>query len=369
MSEIIEKDYNFDLIIPSIPGFTEKMKFNGKDFNSVKESDIQVISAGFGHTLILMNGDMYGCGDNSAKQLSNENTEMFLNFILLPRGEIDDDEKIISVKAGGNFSVALIETGEIFIWGTVSSRLPTFLYPTMIAIPEEIRITEIDCGNFHFIAGASDGSVYTWNENQLTNLDLPESIQVCAKDNRSGSLGTDGVIYIWGEGIEGIEEINKIDEENPVVVTGIVFGNKELFIISEKAIHIFNIETGDFTRRNSSRPLVSVTAGDDFFIYLIENKKGLSFLVSRGDNRYGNLGTGEDLDFASDDEEDYFVVNIGSNTIKQVSGKYLHCIAVDSEGKIFTWGYGERGQLGTGNDNIQNLPVQVYLPEKNFSKE
>lgn len=60
---------------------------------------------------------MYGCGDNSVKQLSNSQDRNFLNFVKLSRGEIENNTKIVSVRAGDRFSLALTETGEIFFWG------------------------------------------------------------------------------------------------------------------------------------------------------------------------------------------------------------------------------------------------------------
>ena len=43
----------------------------------------------------------------------------------------------------------------------------------------------------------------------------------------------------------------------------------------------------------------------------------------------------------------------------QIVGGYYHVLASTDDGLLYAWGYNSNGQLGTGNTNNSNVPVQV----------
>ncbi|WP_347273655.1 cell wall anchor protein [Candidatus Kuenenia sp.] len=45
----------------------------------------------------------------------------------------------------------------------------------------------------------------------------------------------------------------------------------------------------------------------------------------------------------------------------QISGGWSHTLALDSEGKLWAWGYNEDGQLGDGTNDNQTTPVAVQI--------
>ncbi|MCF6148527.1 MAG: hypothetical protein E3K37_07705 [Candidatus Kuenenia sp.] len=47
----------------------------------------------------------------------------------------------------------------------------------------------------------------------------------------------------------------------------------------------------------------------------------------------------------------------------QISGGWTHTIALDSDGKLWAWGYNEDGQLGDGTNDSQTIPVAVQMNE------
>ena len=49
--------------------------------------------------------------------------------------------------------------------------------------------------------------------------------------------------------------------------------------------------------------------------------------------------------------------------ITQVSCGFKHTIAKNSNGKVYTWGWGERGQLGHGNDLNIPFPKRLTFPK------
>ena len=43
----------------------------------------------------------------------------------------------------------------------------------------------------------------------------------------------------------------------------------------------------------------------------------------------------------------------------QIVGGYYHVLALTDDGKLFSWGCNNNGQLGTGNTTNSNVPVQI----------
>jgi len=85
----------------------------------------------------------------------------------------------------------------------------------------------------------------------------------------------------------------------------------------------------------------------------------LGRIFSWGFNRYGQLGNSENIDrdnpthitgFFDLDSEDYII---------QLSLGAYHSAALSNEGKIFLWGYNEKGQLGTGYINNYTTPIDI----------
>ncbi len=45
---------------------------------------------------------------------------------------------------------------------------------------------------------------------------------------------------------------------------------------------------------------------------------------------------------------------------KNIAAGYFHCVAVASDGSVYTWGANEGGQFGHGNDHdIYSVPTRV----------
>ena len=53
------------------------------------------------------------------------------------------------------------------------------------------------------------------------------------------------------------------------------------------------------------------------------------------------------------------VVALAGRGITQVALGEEHAAAVDADGRVYTWGAGEFGQLGIGSGKVQMRPVQV----------
>jgi len=72
-----------------------------------------------------------------------------------------------------------------------------------------------------------------------------------------------------------------------------------------------------------------------------------------GQNKYGQLGLGQVASVTMPTE-----LKTISDVNRICSGRY-HCAAITSAGSLFMWGWGERGQLGQGDNSNQYVPTLV----------
>lgn len=99
-----------------------------------------------------------------------------------------------------------------------------------------------------------------------------------------------------------------------------------------------------------SQPWAEVFSGGNHAVVL--KKEGS--LWTAGSNGWGQLGDG-----TTTDRNKLVVVNGNVLTWKQVAVGEFHTVAVRSDGTLWTWGFNQNGQLGTGTTIDRSVPVQV----------
>lgn len=100
--------------------------------------------------------------------------------------------------------------------------------------------------------------------------------------------------------------------------------------------------------------IVSIKCGGDFVV--CKDKEGN--LYSFGKNTYGQLGiTGVNAYKACTPQK----ISLSRLAVPHVfSTGEEHCALVTASGNLWTWGYGNDGQLGHDNKNSLNSPKQVH---------
>jgi alpha-tubulin suppressor-like RCC1 family protein len=118
-------------------------------------------------------------------------------------------------------------------------------------------------------------------------------------------------------------------------------------------------EFGDYTSLDSSNAvhvvgltnIVKIASGLNHSLAIDANGS----LWAWGDNEFGQLGDG-----GMDDGSNVPMHVLGmSNSVVDVASGYNHSVAVKTDGTVWTWGYNASGQLGIGNTDNTNIPVQV----------
>jgi alpha-tubulin suppressor-like RCC1 family protein len=197
-------------------------------------------------------------------------------------------------------------------------------------------VTAIAAGFKYSMALKSDGTVWTWGDNEYGQLgdgtktarNIPVKVSgltgvtaIAAGESYCLALKNDGTVRTWGNNSDGqLGDGTKTARTIPVQVSGL---------------------TG-----------VTAIAGGDFHSLALRND---GTVRAWGWNILGQLGNGT---FTS-----------GSNIPVQVSGlngvtaiaagNFSHSLALRNDGTMWAWGYNRDGQLGNGSKNDSNIPVQV----------
>ena len=192
-------------------------------------------------------------------------------------------------------------------------------------------IVQISAGMYHSLALFSDGSLYTWGNNEHgqlgdgtnTNRSTPALVGTGYTAIAAGfahSLALKGnILYAWGwNGWGQLGDGTTTDSNIPVQIGT------------------------DFT---------AIEAGGDHSLALKGNT-----LYAWGNNFYGQLGDGTNTQRNTP-------VPIGTNYIAIAASRSEqkligHSLALKG-GTVYTWGYNDYGQLGDGTNNKRNRPESI----------
>ena len=249
-------------------------------------------------------------------------------------------------------SVGMTTSGQVYAWGsndvgqlgdgtTANKRIPT-----LISFPAGETIKDVFAGQYHTFAVTTNGRVYAWGRNDYgqlgdgtkTNRSTPTLISfpagetirnVVAEQEHSLAVTTTGRVYAWGRNNSGqLGDNTLVDNSNPTLI---------LFPAGE-------------TMRNVAAGLghsLAVTTTGQVFAW--------------GRNAVGQLGDGTKTDRPTPTLISFDGPN-GLNdgeTMRGVvaGGEYSH--AVTTNGRVYSWGWNNRGQLGDGTKTNRSTPTLI----------
>ena len=153
---------------------------------------------------------------------------------------------------------------------------------------------------------------------QITSLKNVISIS-CGK-NHTTCLDTNGSVFILGSNLKGQLGI----------------GSTEL-------------KQTEVPQKVNLPSTIQISCGNYFTICLTDNGDVYSF----GDNLKGQLGIGNNVAFFNTPQ---LIESLKDVEFVECGGEYVFCKTIDNQ--VFCWGNNEYGQLGLGNTENQNLPIQ-----------
>lgn len=160
---------------------------NGELGNLLTNENITAVGTGQEHILLLSNkGHVLSYGRGSRGQLGHGNLENVTENATVV--EALEGISIKAIAAGGWHSLALSETGDVYVWGWNDSgqlgvsrkKITTQAIPVPIEISEDDNFMAISAGSRHSMAVSENGILFGWGWNKWGQLGLdPASIFYC----------------------------------------------------------------------------------------------------------------------------------------------------------------------------------------------
>ncbi len=374
----------------------------------------QRIAAGDSHSIAIdPSGNLFTWGANLFGQLGNGNTTDSNVPVAVISSGVLAGKTLTAIAAGRYHSTALTEDGTVYSWGgnafgqlgngiNIDSYEPIAV--TTSGVLAGKTITAIAAGVYYSIALASDGTVYTWGNNnsgQLGNgTNQPSRVPIkvyhdaalsgktitaiSAGAAHSIALASDGTVYTWGNNFYGqLGNGNWTDSYTPTavatsgvlsgkIITAIsVGGSHSIALASDGTVYSWGYnasgQLGNGSNIDSNIPvavttsgvlsgktITAISAGESHSIALASD----GTVYSWGSNGNGQFGSGN-----TTDSNVPVAVNtsdvLSEKIITAIAGGAAHSIALASNGTVYTWGSNFYGQLGNGNNTDSNVPVII----------
>ncbi|KAM6067380.1 PREDICTED: probable E3 ubiquitin-protein ligase HERC4 isoform X2 [Chlamydotis macqueenii] len=332
-------------------GIDEEIVLEPRKSDFFLNKRVRDVGCGLRHTVfVLDDGTVYTCGCNDLGQLGHEKARKRPEHV----GALDA-QNIVAVSCGEAHTLALNDKGQVYAWGLATDGqlgLPgteeCVRVPRNIKSLSEIQIVQVACGYYHSLALSKGSEVFSWGQNKYGQLGLgyeykkqhsPLMVksllgipfaQIAAGGAHSFVLTLSGAIFGWGRNKFGQLGLN--DDNDRYVPTLL----KSLR--TQKVVHI--------------------CCGEDHTAAL--TKEGGVFTFGAGG--YGQLGHNS----TSHEINPRKVFELMGSVVTQITCGRQHTTAfVPSSGRIYSFGLGGNGQLGTGTTSNRKSPFTVkgnWLP-------
>jgi alpha-tubulin suppressor-like RCC1 family protein len=320
------------------------------------------IVAGNKHTLVRTQDNLlFAWGQNSSSQLGNS-TPAYASYSAVPvavnMGALSG-KTIVQIVAGGDHNLAVTSEKNVAGWGaggsyqngsTGGSNLNT---PTLIAGlgPGSSKpIRSVAAGQLHSVALTDDTElVYSWGYsaygslgNNLATLSAATPI----------ALTTSGVLSTPATTVKkiaaGAYHTIALTADNRIIAWGLNGSNQ----LGDGSTSTRTTPVNVNITALAGAAVASITCGQNFS-YAITDTGAVFAWGTNGNGQYGSNSTTS----FSTPKPIYFGGSLFGKTVSAYSLGGNHAVALDSAGKVSTWGYNLNGQLGTGNWDSSVIPI------------
>ena len=227
-------------------------------------------------------------------------------------------------------------------------------------------ISPVSGGRFHSIALMEDGAIWVWGSNRQSQLGMeaevldvttPEVLVDSASDapvfatsvasgyDFSLALQYDGSVFVLGGG--GYSPIYKVPSLTNIIA--IAAGLSDGLALDKDGV-VWQWVIGSSPRRVSNLTgVAAIAAGRDHFFALTFSGDVWAW----GANENGQLGDGTTNDVTAPKR-----IQSLANIVYIAAG-HTHSLAVSHNGTVYAWGSNTYGQLGNGNSDASLVPVMV----------
>ena len=324
-------------------------------------------------------GKLYSWGYNEDGQLGNgttANSSMPICISDIENSPLSGKD-IVDVYEISEVVIAKDSSGKLYSWGenysgqlgngtTENSSMPVCISDIEESPLKGKNIVNVYVDFSTMIAKDSDGKLYSWGYNgsgQLGDGTTNESnIPICISNIENSPLNGKNIVDVhnYGSTIIAKDSNGKLYTwgENDYGQLGNGTGTTEN---SSMPICISDIENSPLKGKN----IVNIYWYDSAIIAKDSDGK----LYSWGRNNFGQLGNGttenSSMPICISDMENS---PLNGKDIVDVYADYT-MIAKDSDGKLYTWGWNRKGQLGNGTTENSSMPICISNIENSPLKE
>ena len=304
------------------------------------------VSAGLTETVFAIDeyGISWGWGDNNWGQAGVGSK----NFVVAEPARMAINIKFTQISASGNHAAAVDAEGHVWTWGsdehgesgTMSFENKTggiVLTASNSDFSKE-KITKVSVGDKHVLALDSDGHVWGWGSNHEGQL-VEEKAGGEDWSPRNLFAGTEYADLVFTDIYAGATSSMAVDSNGNTWQWGT--GEAE----TPKSVDSGYDPGMPYTGLN----FVQTAVGRDHRLCLDES----GIVRSWGRNDYGQLGHCKDEKYCYPDDKtrriDVYKIDVYKDDVKfaQVAAGDGFSVALDTEGRIWTWGRNDKGQLGS----------------------
>jgi len=280
---------------------------------------------------------------------------------------------MIRVALGGYTTVIQSSDTEVHQWGIDHGE-------KIITFPE--RIEALSCGGYHCLALSETGTVYEWGQRDSSKPKEPRPlavpyligfrvVKIAAGFRHNVAITEEGEVYIWGETLNGkVGHPHKTEfhipptqlKDIPPMIQASCGGDHTILMDRDHFLWSLgsnsDMQLGRNSYESSCHTPMSVahhektsmfSAGGDHTLLLSESGKPYSF----GWGNKGQLGHGTTVNIES---PRLIKLPEGEVPLQVAAGAYGHSMILTANGNVYTFGINDFGQLGYESDG---LPVPV----------
>ena len=322
--------------------------------------------------------------------------------------------KLKGLDGGSEFILALDTQSTVWAWGRneyqalgqgilgAHSALPTPVDMTALHVLDDAHVVSVSAGHFHGVALDSKGRVWAWGDNGYGQLGLPlvpadkkpslidplvfggkKILSVQADSYSTMALDELGQLWVWGRtGFTHLDGSSSSSLPKRINLASVGIGKVIDFGFSESHILVlaesgqlwawgdnYYGQIGNGTSGSTTNiPVIvdlsslagvgvrALSVGNYFNLLLDMNGKVWSW----GRNNYGQLGTNTPSFVTRPSLINHLPLE--GAKIKEVFASAEYSLAIDENNSLWSWGSGGDYRLGTGSNSNSYAPAPVKFP-------